>query len=205
VITFNYDTILDSELIASGRIDEDSLYFDRLGKDEESACTVLDRRVRKQPFPLIVKLHGSINWRVKEESFTTVVEGTCDRSDRIPIWLDWGSTPSTNEPTCPLIVPPLPSKPITRSSIFCHLWQCALEYLHEAKRIIIVGYSCPATDSFAVSLLENIRNENLREVIVVDPDIAALKKYRSLLSGGIPDRVRWVYFDSLKAYMNANR
>lgn len=201
VITFNYDTILDREILKLERHEKCQLYFDRIGTDPISASSALDRRPIKEPFPFLVKLHGSTNWRVHGEDFISIVDGTCTRSKRIPVWTDDGTVPTVKEETSPLIVPPLPNKPITGSSIFSHLWQCAFEYLHEAKRIVIVGYSCPQTDSYAMSLLSNLKNPKVKEVVVIDPAVTTLNKYRRLLSTSVSPNIRWVYFDNVKSFL----
>jgi len=204
VITFNYDTILDREILHLGHLNEYSMYFDRIGNNLTTAENALTRRPATEPFPYLIKLHGSTNWRVTETDYKSIVSGASNSRTRVPIWFDWKKTPSVTQAISPLIVPPLPNKPITTSSIFAHLWQCAFEYLHESRRLVIVGYSCPQTDSFAMSLLSNVRDSKLKEIIVVDPEIYSLSKYKKLLVGATTNTVKWIYYDNFYEYIQAN-
>ena len=80
-------------------------------------------------------------------------------------------------------VPPLPSKPITSIQLFNWLWMQAYEYLHEARELIIVGYSLPAADQMADSLFGSFVTTRLEGVVVVDPHTAALDRWRQVLRG----------------------
>jgi len=169
VITFNYDTLIDDILMDKYKVPHKKLYFDRLSSEQ---CNNFNRRGRdKYRHPLILKLHGSANWRVSSDDFMGLVDGSVVNSeDKIPIWLERNVIPKPDDDISPLILPPLPNKPITSLSIFCYLWQCAFEYLHETKRIVIAGYSCPITDSFAMSMLSQVKSIKVEEIVIVDKD-----------------------------------
>ncbi len=83
----------------------------------------------------------------------------------------------------PLIIPPIPNKRITSSPIFSHLWTKAFEYLYEAKKIVIVGYSCPATDVMARSMFNQFHNKETTDIYIVDPDSNVLGSYEKLMRG----------------------
>lgn len=182
ILTFNYDTIIDNMLLE--RFSPQQLYFDNITQEETLAVG--------EKYPLLLKLHGSINWRCKKSEYGKIFKQpekqsksptrTYDTRDchRIEEIRYDSSTCNTSTDEVPLIVPPLPQKPITSVSIFRYLWSYAFEYLSEAKNIILVGYSLPATDRLAVSLFSNFKNENLNNLTIVDPNEEVLGRWIKL-------------------------
>ena len=110
------------------------------------------------------------------------------------IWFDDRGSPSPADKDYPLMIPPLPSKPITGVEIFGYLWTKAYEYLFEAEHLIVCGYSLPDADRLARSPFGNFSNAGLREITVVDPDPTVMSKWRSLLARKSVGRARWTYF-----------
>ena len=172
-------------------------------KENEDSSDIR-RSNSKFDHPYLLKLHGSTNWRIESNQFRNIVNGEMDSNYKVPIWLERKKVPNPSDNISPLILPPLPNKPITSTSIFRHLWQCAFEYLHEARTLVIAGYSCPLTDSFAMSMLSQMYNMNLEEVIIVDKDSTALDKYRTLMSGRIPRKAVWKYYGDFVDYVESN-
>ena len=200
IVTFNYDDLLDRHIVARAGIEQ--TYFDRI----KSGRYESDRRDRVHPHPLLVKLHGSVNWRCTEEEFRRIVDPQAAEISDDPFYLDtvWYAgtgTPSPDDPTQPLIVPPLPVKPITQISLFRFLWTKAYEYLHEAEHIIVCGYSLPDADKLAASLFGNFVNKDLRFVTVIDPDPAVLRKWKKLLRRPNVGRARWNYYEDFDEYV----
>lgn len=199
IITFNYDTIVDRVLIERG-ISKRKIYFDRIAQNEADGT----RRANHEVFdhPLILKLHGSLNWRCSTDYFQQIINGTVKPDDQIPIWSDDTNTPQPSDTVSPLIIPPVPAKPITQASIFSMLWTKAFEYLHEANRIVIIGYSCPQTDVLAQSLFRQFRNMGVKEFVIVDPDSSALPKYHSMTEGNVPKSAEWRYFRNFNEFID---
>lgn len=200
IITFNYDDLLDRHLLKRFAISK--LYFDRLKRSPTG------RQPRSPRFehPLLVKLHGSINWRCTSDEFSRLVDDEGD-SER-PYWIDtiWhedSSIPSPDDDESPLIMPPMPTKPITHFNLFRSLWTKAYEYLHEAEEIIICGYSLPSADWLAESLFGNFTNTSLREVTVVDPEPAILTKWQNLIRRrSFSKNIRWHYHSDFAEYVD---
>ncbi|MDD5569649.1 MAG: SIR2 family protein [Bacteroidales bacterium] len=72
----------------------------------------------------------------------------------------------------PLIIPPVKCKNYSYfGNIFSQLWNKAEESLVKADRIIIIGYSFPATDTQTDTLFKRAFNKrrNTPEVIIIDP------------------------------------
>ena len=203
IITFNYDTLLDSNLLSRNGYTPRNIYFDRLVNKEAEGYS----RTGSQKFdhPLILKLHGSINWHVKTEYFNSLIEDPdgLEEQDKQPVWCDQKTVLAPEDKISPLIIPPLPNKPITQIGIFKYLWMTAYEYLHHAKEIVIVGYSCPQTDSIAHAMFSHFSNAEVERVIIVDPDATMLSKYRGIFKNKTSKGVRWQYYETFEEYINS--
>ncbi|MFC6672297.1 hypothetical protein [Marinobacterium aestuariivivens] len=198
IVTFNYDTLIDRQLLDRG-ISRRKLYFDRIVKNKGDGV----RRNIDEKFdhPLILKLHGSINWRCDRKHFDDLISGAVSQEEKLEIWHDDDSVPKPHDGQSPLIIPPIPNKPITASSLFNFLWTCAYEYMHEAKKIVIVGYSCPPTDTLASTMFGHFNSKNLEEIYVVDPNAIALKNYREMLDPKVASGAKWRYYSSFSEYI----
>lgn len=201
IITFNYDTVLERPLIERG-LSRKKLYFDEIALNREPAT----KQPRHEMFahPLILKLHGSINWKCERKYFDQLISGSLPPGLKIPIWSDEEPLPKPDDDVSPLIIPPIPNKPITQASLFNLLWTLAFEYVHEAKRIVIIGYSCPPTDSLAQTLFGQFNSKKLEEVLVVDPDAGLLKRYREMFEPRTASRAKWGYFNDISEYIESN-
>lgn len=198
IISFNYDTLLDSVLLEHWEATD--LYFDEIRGRRDRPSD------EKQSAPLLLKLHGSINWRCHQDDLQTIIAGqnTDDGVYEIPaIWLDQTRAPSPSDDISPLIIPPLPSKPITSVKIFKWLWTRAYEYLYEAKELVVIGYSLPAADQLATSMFGAFNPSRMERVVVVDPSTRALDRWRTVLKRTGLGSVRWSYFESLRDYIES--
>jgi len=152
VITFNYDTELERGLDSFGDVGY------RYGIEGEANVEC------EYPQPAdpvralsILKIHGSMNWGI---------DNTGDRVVIRPSYEDLRS----REDLVPLILPPTWQKQF--AGHLQRVWQMAIAALETATRIIVVGFSVPATDShfkylLAAGLQENI---SLRQLVFVNPD-----------------------------------
>ncbi len=198
IITFNYDTLIERPLFERS-ISKKKIYFDRIAIKQSDG----QRRNANEIFlhPLILKLHGSANWRCNKDDFSKIISGKLSSEDKIDIWSDDKYCPNPADNTSPLIIPPIPNKPITGSKIFLHLWTTAYEYLHEAKEIIIVGYSCPQTDTLARTLFTHFESSKVKKITVVDPDTNALARYRNLMVPKVASSAKWAYFSNFSEFI----
>lgn len=196
IITFNYDTLLDSHLQKTREITD--IYFDeiRTRRDRKSTAT--------QNHPLLLKLHGSINWRCSEEDLKSIIGFSDNQNEDYEIdriWVDDSSPPLPEDEVSPLIMPPLPSKPITSIELFKWLWTRAYEYLHEAKELIVIGYSLPPTDGVAESMFSSFIANKLERIIIVDPSTQALDRWRDVLGRAGYGKLRWTYYGSMSDFI----
>ena len=199
VITFNYDTLFDSLL--NSKYIAGEIYFDAI-TDGRGA-------VRGGTFksPLLLKLHGSTNWRCRSEDLSRIITGEPAGDEGGPfeipeVWLDKTGYPDPASEVSPLIVPPMPSKPIGRVKLFRFLWMRAFEYLYEAKDLVVIGYSLPPADVMAAAMFSSFQSSNLERVILVDPSPEVLLRWRRLLRRtGVPKAVRWEYHETLEEFV----
>lgn len=211
VITFNYDTIIDKHLYNKFKLTE--IYFDRILTEASEAQS--KRSGGKIEYPLLIKLHGSINWHVKRQDLDNILNNekiecvkrnttTFDTSDCyfIEKILKKDSIPSPSDESTPLILPPMPQKPITNIAIFRYLWTYAYEYLHECEEIIICGYSFPETDTLAESMFSNFSNKHIKKITIIDPNPTVIKKWKDLFSrNNLASKVVWEYYDDFVEYI----
>jgi hypothetical protein len=101
--------------------------------------------------------------------------------------------PSPDDGESPLIIPPLPDKPITTISLFRFFWTKAYEYLHEAEELVICGYSLPEADRMATSLFGNFSNSRLKRITIVDPNPTIISKWRNLCHRKGISKCQWSY------------
>ena len=197
IITFNYDTLIERPLFERG-VSFKKIYFDRIVKEKSDGWN----RNADQKFlhPLILKLHGSANWRCSRSDFNKLLTGD-PQEEKFTIWTS-DKAPTPYDDDSPLIIPPIPQKPITRSILFNFLWTTAFEYMHEAKEIVIVGYSCPFTDTLARAMFSHFKNKTLENITVVDPNAGALKNYRDMINTSqLSNNLKWNYYSSFKEYI----
>jgi hypothetical protein len=131
-----------------------------------------------------------------------IIEGTIT-DDWIDVWYEDKGMPSPKDKCSPLIIPPLPIKPVMDIGLFRFLWTKAYEYLHEAEEIIVCGYSLPETDQHALSLFSNFHNINLKKVTVVDPDPAILGKWRNLFERSNVSKADWMWYKDFSKFVNS--
>jgi NAD-dependent SIR2 family protein deacetylase len=181
IITMNYDCFLD-EALARVAVSPD---YGLPNAEYPEAWRGLPARIS------FLKLHGSANW-------LRCVSDLCNR--KVWIWEGrqpdgrlgyfYGSVcPSCYRPIEPAIVPPTWAKGGQRD-IFAPIWSRALQALQQAGRVFIIGYSMPETDAFFQYMLglALATNENIDEVIVVNPNPEAHQRFLKLFQESFRDR-----------------
>ena len=212
VITFNYDVALDWALVQKGMLPDYSL-------------TTQYRSASIAQVP-VSKLHGSLNWGkcacgAPQMAVLPLGNGTdCMRFDEVPnskrvarlTSKEWARRlcPACGKAgnTVPYIIPPTWAKNIDDDEM-TRVWTQAAASITRARRIVVIGYSLPQTDTYfhylcAVALRENDR---LRNVVIVNPDGSGKckERYESLFSRGLSSRGELEYrcgtFEDYVPYM----
>lgn len=113
----------------------------------------------------ILKLHGSISWR-------TCRGASCSIKDCIVPTHDWFNTCCTccNGPTEPVLVLPAMTKSYAGFPHLHRMWDNALGAIERAERLLIFGFSFPASDAAITRLFRSavLSSRSLREIIVMD-------------------------------------
>lgn|GEM_PF-2284381 len=196
VISFNYDLIMDWAMALYCPYWEDRTGYGFQSSPGEEA---LGGQAGKSPRVLLLKPHGSFNW-VACKTCGRLYALTLNQPGHLPSCFSPGSL--LPEPPGHLlemlIIPPSLHKNI-HGRVMQQIWASAHLALEEASRVVIIGYSLPATDFLVKRLFYRAlpANRNLQEVELVDrnnrpgKETPLAKKYQSLLCGR-GSRVRFI-------------
>lgn len=195
IISFNWDTIVDHTI----KYCKSPMFANYA----ELMNTSRPRVINYAKKPVLLKLHGSLNWYVCENRGCELCGRVriAIRSDKLLRFFERGKCPSCGKEAEPFIVPPTTQKFISRDSILNKLWLIALEKLSLCKRLIFIGYSFPKSDFYSEWLFRHVHLlENVPEIIVVNPDYgkqrgATRSRYDSIFRG-----CRIVPFSSLEEF-----
>ncbi|MBI4449180.1 SIR2 family protein [Candidatus Woesearchaeota archaeon] len=173
IITFNWDPLIERALLALDR--------------------PFDLKERRQDRVTILKLHGSLSWVLVPEGVRLADPSDVDwLSDRVcctknhtyyDVWDPLDQSP--------FIVPPVISKRPPTAPFLEHLWREAFAALVEAGPVIIIGYSLPADDLQARTLLRSGLYPKLtaqKSCMIIDPDPLVGSRYFTLIANSISFR-----------------
>lgn len=202
IITFNYDNFLDEALLSKNS-DKKKLYSSEILLNENAK----NPKTRKHEFPILLKLHGSVNWRCKSGDFKKMIDKNKDDSKDdsldIKVWYDNSQCPEPGD-KAPCIIPPIESKPITDTILFKQIWTYAYEYLHECKELCIFGYSLPQTDKLALKLFESFENKKLKKITIIDTNLETKLRWVKILSRStINPKVEFSFYNDLSEFIKA--
>jgi hypothetical protein len=165
VISLNYDCVIDRALAehAGFRFDPERGGY---GVDVQAAGAANWRNSGRGRRPrgsiLLLKLHGSLNWRapslplrLRSEPYVTVANG--------------------------VIAPPLTNKPV-EAEPFLSIWREARRAIGRMRRLIIIGYSMPDADGLVRTLFASDLSPFLEDIILVDPSVAIREKHIGLFT-----------------------
>lgn len=193
-ITFNYDDFLDESLFRSAPWNPDWGYG-FFCRSSSTAVSTLggDRLISRL---LLLKLHGSVNWRARLGS------GAPYALDAITHHHDWKKgelgylrphIPRHLEPDAVLVPPILTKSELAAQPVLRLVWTLAFQRLAEAEKVTFLGYSFPSTDNAARILFsEALRDLPLDNISVVglartaQEEEALKERYRRVL-GEIPN------------------
>jgi len=127
--------------------------------------------LRRRKAPVLLKLHGSVNW-VERDEFPFGV--------KTKKWADFSRQPGYSAGGLPILLPYWDKR--VEDPPWCDLWRMAARQLKQTERLIIWGYSLPLTDLKADALFRMAcaaEDCPLREVFVIDPSTEAYERWRS--------------------------
>jgi hypothetical protein len=174
VISFNYDLVPERALIETA---------EKRRVDFGNWCYGLDTSPVNDDLPLILKLHGSSNWKVAGEN---EFKGTITKD-----WAAFDVRPSYSrfkgDGTVFPIFLPFWDKRIEQG-VWQEVWQTAYSRLRKTTTLIVWGYSLPSTDIKAQLLFE-LAAHKLERFCVIDPARATRERWREV----VPDALYWEY------------
>ncbi|MFZ0511251.1 MAG: hypothetical protein WAM14_06570, partial [Candidatus Nitrosopolaris sp.] len=159
----------------------------------------------------ILKLHGSLNWfqylplspiqNMPEEKTRAAYE---QRKQRViltevahPVGAGYYPPNKDQLYLHPLIITPIIHKDIyledkeVHGRVFSPLWTKAKDCLSKCNKLVIIGYSFPATDFLTKKLfLESFVDNKLDELIIVNPDDSVIHKVTDLCHFQDPTRYK---------------
>jgi len=200
IVTFNYDCLLDFSLKnhGTGKWNARYGYGFNLGKWGKR----LDGHQFWQPKKpasegdtvRLFKLHGSLHFDITGP----------EKSSHVHL----KQRPYTKQAGTRLrfsIIPPEWMKQFDRGA-FGTLWAKASTAIHQARHIVLIGYSLPATDLHSTALFRtSVRRERLNSVVVVNPDRETRRRTRSVLQRGLNPATKVLSFDSLPEFLAVDR
>lgn len=204
ILTFNYDVAVDVALHASGHRVNYGLDSDRRDPNE---------------LPLL-KLHGSLNWAIPEDTGPLRVldfreyfqhhsargfrdeRGSCTIPVGSQLQKYFRDRHSVTVRPYPMIVPPTWNKADHHRTL-APVWAAAARELREARAIYVLGYSLPDTDQFFRLLyaLGTVGDRPLERFMVCNPDTSVVEaRFRAMLGPGAAARFDyqpWKFSDAI--------
>ena len=200
IVTFNYDCVLDYALKTHGANKWDPRYGYGFHLGSKGSLLKGDKYwsplvpATKEQTVHLFKLHGSLHFDIQ----TPTNERSPVRLKKHPYTKKKGEMHFT-------IIPPEWHKNY-REGTFAVLWRKAAEAIHQAKHLVVIGYSLPPTDLHASALFHtSIKKRSLRSLVVVNPDRSARHRVRAAAQRGFTNRTRVLSFDRLEDFLDIDR
>jgi hypothetical protein len=137
----------------------------------------------------VLKLHGSLNWFSlhkrpdipKNSILSKKKKFRITRRKSISVDMRYRSR-TIRYYTLPLVIPPVSHKAGILNNDLNEIWKEAEKALNEAENVLIFGYSCPENDFESANLIRRafIKNKNLKEISIIDPNPSISKRYADL-------------------------
>lgn len=181
IISFNYDLVVERALRANA-----------LTQNIPFSATLypITDAARSSKLPRLLKLHGSVNWKLEDDKILV----------RTSTWDDFADAPGyrgySGEGTRFPIFLPFWDKRVT-SGPWLPVWKNAYKQLRKTRHLLVWGFSLPLTDIKARELFEvSISDGGAdRDLVVIDPSQSTRDRWRELL----PSCRYWEY-ENFKAF-----
>lgn len=186
IITFNYDTLVESALDGLERpyhygfLPDEYVNEEDIGAGGFVAIDTTNRppylvRDYKDGVVQVLKLHGSVNWGLRDVQAPNSHLKAYGEKAVAQLFIGASFDDIRHDIDRVFIEPPTWRKGYgTEGRGIATVWNAALEALRIASRIIVIGYSLPTTDvHFRYLLSAGLReNISLQEILFVNPDLA---------------------------------
>jgi hypothetical protein len=183
VISFNYDLVPERALR--------SLVQNKKRRSTFGSCLYgFEDCPSNFDLPLILKMHGSSNWKIQNQTLLVRTKKWTD-FDEFPGYLGHKGVGTT----FPIFLPFWDKRIETRP--WLQLWQRALHELQRTTKVVVCGYSLAPTDVKAQQLFSLGLGNKRFKLCVVDPSSETKQRWRSLF----PDAQYWEYA-SIGGFLN---
>jgi hypothetical protein len=176
-VTFNYDTLIEEALTSLQH--PFSYGFPARTTDQDPSVSEL--ALAAEARTSVLKLHGSTNWAYPRQ-----------RGNRLTAFGSYDHI--RMEQYIPELIPPTWHKSV--DGPLSHVWERALGEISRATRLVVIGFSMPATDlHFKYLIAAGLRdNISLREILFVNPDKDTVEQRAATMFGDLVRRptVRFV-------------
>ncbi len=223
IVTFNYDDVLDQSLwevhrYVRGPVPSTNHWHPDGGYGffcrPSDVCVTARSIFMDQPSTLLLKLHGSMNWRsrlgepaARGPSALLHHEGWFQRqADGLHPVYALEEIEKYLEPD-PFLIPPVQVKAgLSLHPVLRVIWNAAAMALRKARRVVFIGYSLPETDLAAKTLFGETLNQHDVEVHVVclAKDKPSRDRLRNSYGKVIP-RIAHARFDFTDAALQIER
>lgn len=180
IVSFNYDCLVDGTLRDVGKRKWDPATG--YGVTAEGGLDTWKDHAGTGRFPKqglrLLKLHGSLNWRVQNEKLGLLADPYCRRGD--------GEL---------ALVPPLWQKSFDDHP-FTALWRSARTALTSTKALLFIGYSLPLTDVYTQAMLR-IDVQALDFLLIANPDDEARARIKRVLRSALRPTTRIVEVETM--------
>lgn len=183
ILSFNYDCLIDGALarMAGKRWRASTGYGFPV---RNGAADWEERTTQGRPYAKPIRLlkpHGSLNWAIDRDNDAVDLVGPYQ--------------PTTHAS----VVPPTWDKSEVTQDPWLSVWRESRQVLAQARALIVVGYSVPATDQLSQALFRaDVRS--LDALVLVNPDDSARSRFRSLVASAFNKDTRVIEYPSLSHF-----
>jgi SIR2-like domain len=191
VISFNYDALIDDALrrYSAGIWDASCGYALNIAEGAQQWSAEKTPGPFTRDYIRLLKPHGSLHWtrlNTEREQLSLHGDPYAQRSARRNV------------------IPPTWDKTILGDWPWKTVWREASRMLGQARCLIVIGYSVPATDLMSQALIRSsVGDANLRLLVVVNPDRAARAQVVSLARPAISGSTRIIEMETLADFASS--
>ncbi len=196
IVSFNYDCLIDHTLQKNGNGKWNARYGYCLPLKRGPGSRIVGEDAWNPRAPAVkgktirlLKLHGSLHF--SKGTFALKKAPYTSRGAKKRLQFE--------------IIPPEWNKRFDEG-VFGRVWAQAAVEIHQARTIVVIGYSFPLTDLHTSSLFRvSVPRSRLSNVVLVNPDSEARHRAMNVLRRGLTPKTRVMVFDSLKEFCQVER
>lgn len=194
ILSFNYDCLIDTALRdgAGKRWNPKKGYGCRVKSGDLHWCKRTGRGRDTKNSIALLKLHGSLNWRIS-------------KGQVILRRNSYGASSAKGN-----IIPPTWFKYLNKDP-YKSVWRRTRREIRKCRALIVIGYSMPSMDLFSHALFKTEisskieREDKIEYLVIANPDPSARQRFIDLMGDGMGESTRVLQFDSLRELAHSLR